>query len=224
MDLHALVGKHLRSAKSGWSIGALGAIAEFHREATEAAELGDLSVVTARGAIAVALPSACRMFGDKRVAALCLPEAQAGMSARTRIANLGRDREALRAQDRDAFLFDLGLGLPNCEFCVRTADAALVNAVRAAENTPLLENATLVALLKQSSPHRVARSRAGRIEVYQDIAPEDGQSPSGPHTHLLPHLLKDGRTHTADVPIPHGWLPCLNLYPAEPLELTDEIG
>jgi uncharacterized protein DUF6925 len=216
MDLHELVVTHLRSAKSSWSIGALGAIAEFLREPSEPVDIDGVSAVTARGAIAVGLPSGCRAFGDERVLALCLPEPEARMGARTRITSLGRDRDALRAQDRDALLFDLGLGLANCEFCVRTADAALVDALRAAGRAPLLENAPLVELLKRASPHRVVRSRAGRIEVFQDIAPEGGRSPSGPHTHLLPRLLQEGRTHAADVPIPEGWLPCLSLYPPDP--------
>jgi uncharacterized protein DUF6925 len=224
-DLRELVDSHLRSPSSSWSIGAFGAIAEFHRDASEPAELSGLSAVTARGAIAVRLAPGCRAFAYDRLSAppdlrrpgvaLCLPEADARMDARTRIAALGLDRDALRAQDRDALLFDLGLGLANCEFCVRTADAALADALCAAENTPLLENAPLVELLKRESPHRVVRSRAGRIEVFQDIAPEGGRSPSGPHTHLLPRLLREGRTHAADVPIPEGWLPCLSLYPPD---------
>jgi hypothetical protein len=218
MDLRELVETHLRSAKSGWSIGGLGAIAEFHRESSEPAEIDGLSVVTARGAIAVRLRPGCRIYGDELALMLCLPDRQARTSARMRIADLGPDRDALRAQDRGAFLFDLGLGLANCEFCVRTDDAAVADALRAAAGTPLLENAPLVGLLKRASPHRVARSRAGRIEVYQDIAAEDGRSPTGPHTHLLPQLLRQGRSHTADVPIPDGWLPCLSLYPSGPAQ------
>ena len=225
MDLRELIAGNLASPRSGWSIGAFGAIAEFHREEGEPVDLTEVSAVTARGAIAVRLGPACRAFAYERLSAppdlwtrrvaLCLPEPEARMDARTRIAGLGRDRAALRAQDRGALLFDLGLGLANCEFCVRTADAALADALRAAENTPLLENAPLVELLKRASPHRVVRSRAGRIEVFQDIAPEGGRSPSGPHTHLLPRLLREGRTHAADVPIPEGWLPCLSLYPPD---------
>jgi uncharacterized protein DUF6925 len=145
--------------------------------------------------------------------AVCLPEGEARTGGRVRVTALGRDAGALRASDRGAFLFDLGLGLANCDFCVRTADAALAAALAAAEGTALLENAPLVDALKRASPHRIAISRAGRIEVFQDIAPEGGDSPEGPHTHLLPHLLREGRTHAAGAPIPGGWVPCLVLYP-----------
>jgi len=211
MDPRELLSGHLRSATCGWSIGAYGAIAEFHRDAPEPAEIDGLRVVTARGAIALDPPPGCRAFGDERVIVLAAPEAR--MSARTGVACVGADRDALRARDRGALLFDLGLGLENCEFCVRTDDAALAEALRAAEGTPLLENAALVERLKRASPHRVVRSRAGRIEVFEDIAPEGGTSPEGPHTHLLPRLLRRGRTHRADVPLPEGWLPCVSLYP-----------
>lgn len=216
--LHELIEGHMRSAQSSWSIGALGAIAEFERAESEPAEVRALSAVTARGAISLDLPAGCRVFARERPSApphlwLCLPAPEARMSARTGIADLGRDRDAPCAQDRDALLFDLGLGLANCEFCVRTRDASLAAALRAAEGTALLGNAPLLERLKRASPHRVVRSRAGRIEVYQDIAPDGGRSPSGPHTHLLPKLLAQGRTHAAGVAIPEGWLPCLTLYP-----------
>ena len=214
VDPRELVASHLRSAACGWSIGAPGAIAEFHREASEPVELGEVSAVTARGAIGVVLPAGVRTFDCGRHGmAVCLPEARARTSARTRITALGRDAGALRASDRDASLFDLGLGLASCDFCVRTADAALVAALRAAEGTPLLENAPLVGALKRASPHRIAISHAGRIEVFQDIASEGGRSPQGPHTHLLPHLLREGRTHDPGAAIPEGWLPCVTLYP-----------
>ena len=227
-DLRELVDSHLRSPGSSWSIGAFGAIAEFHRDASEPAGLRGLSAVTARGAIAVRLAEGCRAVAYELLSAradlwlhgvaLCLPEPDARTGARTRIAALGPDREALRPRDRGALLFDLGLGLANCEFCVRTGDAGLADALRAAEGTPALGNAALLDLLRRASPHRVMRSRAGRIEVFQDIAAEGGPSPSGPHTHQLPRLLRQGRTHAANIPIPAGRLPCLSLYPPNPVQ------
>jgi uncharacterized protein DUF6925 len=231
-DLHELLAAHLRSARSSWSIGAFGAIAEFHRDDSEETELSALSAVTARGAIAVRAGARCRAFAYEMLSAragvwlhgiaLCLPEAEARMEAREAIAELGPDHEAARPRDRDEALFDLGLGLANCEFCVRTADSEMRDALRAAVGSPLLASAPLVDLLKRASPHRVMRSRAGRIEVFQDIAPEGGRSPTGPHTHLLPRFLRQRRTHAANIPIPEGWLPCLSLYPPNPLQ--DEQG
>jgi len=231
-DLRELVARHLRSAKSSWSIGAFGAIAEFHRGPPEAADAREFEVVTAGGAIAVRLNEHCRAFAYELLSArsdlwlhgvaLCLPESQGRMTGNARVTELGADREALRPEDRDCTLFDLGLGLANCDFCVRTADPAVLAALRAAGDVPLLANAPLFEFLAQRSPHRVMLSRLGRIEVFERIGVKGSPPPTGPHTHLLPRFVRQSRTHAADVTVPKGWLPCLSLYPPNPVQ--DEEG
>ena len=67
-----------------------------------------------------------------------------------------------------------------------------------------------------ANPHRVFVSRLGRVEVYQPIPPADGESPEGPHTHVLPRLLRHRRTHAATEFVPAGWVPCAHLYPPHP--------
>ena len=47
-------------------------------------------------------------------------------------------------------------------------------------------------------------------------------TPDGPHTHLLPDLLSHHRPFAANTPIPPGWLPVLNAYPANPAR--DSLG
>jgi hypothetical protein len=222
----------LRSARSSWNIGAFGAIAEFHRDSRESAEIAQSTVITARGAIAVRLEQGCRAFAYEMLSArndlwlhgvaLCLPEPEARMSRRVCVTDLGPDREALRSEDRGSVLFDLGLGLANCDFCVRTADPALQDMLRKAAGTPPLANEPLLDLLKRRGPHRVMASRLGRVEVFERIGLEGEPPPSGPHTHLLPKFVRQGRTHAANVPIPDGWLPCLSLYPPNPVQ--DEEG
>jgi hypothetical protein len=138
------------------------------------------------------------------------------------VTELGPDREALRPEDRGCALFDLGLGLANCDFCVRTADPAVQEALCAAGDVPLLANASLLEFLSRRSPHRVMLSRLGRIEVFQKIGVKGSSPPAGPHTHLLPRFVWQGRTHAADIPVPKGWLPCLSLYPPNPVQ--DEEG
>jgi len=227
-DLRELVRDHLRSAKSSWSIGAFGAIAEFHREPSEAADARELAVVIAGGAIAVRLEERCRAFAYELLSArsdlwlhgvaLCLPEPEARMTGNTRVTELGPDRGALRREDRGSALFDLGLGLANCDFCVRSADYEVQEALRAAGDVPLLANAPLIEFLARRSPHRVMLSRLGRIEVYRKIGVKGSPPPIGPHTHLLPRFVRQGRAHAADVQIPTGWLPCLSLYPPNPVQ------
>jgi len=93
----------------------------------------------------------------------------------------------------------------------------VVSALRAGEGRSVFEmyNPATTAIFR-ASPHRVFVTRIGRAEVYQPIPPADGKSPDGPHTHLLPKLLRGGRTHPATVPIPRDWTPCLHLYPVHP--------
>jgi len=231
-DLRELVRDHLRSAKSSWSMGAFGAIAEFHREPSEAADARELAVVIAGGAIAVRLEERCRAFAYELLSArsglwlhgvaLCLPAPEARMTGSTRVTELGPDREALRPGDRNSVLFDLGLGLANCDFCVRTVDPQVQEALRAAGDVPLLANAPLLEFLARRSPHRVMLSRLGRLEVFQKIGVKGSPPPIGPHTHLLPRFVRQSRTHAADIPVPEGWLPCLSLYPPNPVQ--DEEG
>jgi hypothetical protein len=72
-----------------------------------------------------------------------------------------------------------------------------------------------MAALLETGPHRVVACQLGRIEVTQPI-PHD-RTPLGPHTHLFFDRLGDGRTHGEELPVPVGYLPCLQLYPPHPL-------
>lgn len=75
-----------------------------------------------------------------------------------------------------------------------------------------------------ASPHRVFESRMGRIEVRQRVGSQDADPPrpEGPHTHVLPKVLRRARTHSANLPIPDEMVPCLNLYPSNPT--FDSLG
>ncbi|GAA1843754.1 hypothetical protein GCM10009772_21590 [Pseudonocardia alni subsp. carboxydivorans] len=230
-DVAGLVRGYLADPSAGWSMGAPGAIAEFVRtpgEPCAGPEPG--AAVTARGGIRLDPPPATRPLayrtpvGPRRhwnhAVAFCLPVAEARRAGRNAVTVLGPDRAALRPADRDAVLVDLGLGQPTVDACVRTADPELLGLLRRADGSPL--DGALTAALVAAGPHRVFTTALGRVEVYAAIPPPDGRSPDGPHTHLLPHVLREGRTHAATVPVPAGHLPCAHLYPAHPL--TDLTG
>jgi hypothetical protein len=55
---------------------------------------------------------------------------------------------------------------------------------------------------------------AGRIEVDAAIPPPDGVSPDGPHTHVLPRLLRLGRVLGPRLELPPGWAPAACFHPA----------
>jgi hypothetical protein len=145
------------------------------------------------------------------------------MNGRTVLTALGPDEQALREQDRQAMLFDLGLGALQADVCIRVADPNVTAELLSHTGRPLFEpgNPAMNVILA-SSPHRVFASRVGRIEVFQPIPRANGQSPDGPHTHVLPKLLQHRRTHSATEPVPGGWVPCAHLYPPHPAK--DEAG
>lgn len=239
MDHNQLVTTALADPKNAWSIGTFGAIAEFTRDDDEAAEPAvaetGTSAVTGRGAIAVGLPGEAQVVAYEALSgrperwlqgvAFCLPTESAALGRRAVLSELGPDGDALRDADRGAVLFDMGLGQPHLDVCVRTADGALIDLLRAQCGRSLLaaDNPAMGAI-KDASPHRVFRSAAGRIEVYQHIGSTSRNvpTPEGPHTHVLPGLLKTGRTHGANVPVPEGLVPVLTLHPANPF--TDLLG
>jgi len=221
--------RHLSTPSSSFSIGSLGAIAEFHRELDEPLaidELEVLTIATVRGAISVDLTNDVRPLAYETLSGragrwshgvvFCRPDRVAVSHRRSVLTELGPDRQAVRPADRDVILFDLGLGAPNVDFCIRSDDAALTEALRQALGRSVFEadNPVMPAILS-ANPHRIAISPLGRVEVYQPIGTT--KTPSGPHTHVLPKLLAGGRSHEADIPVPRGFTPCLSLYPASPL-------
>ena len=137
------------------------------------------------------------------------------MNARTVLTDLGADSAALRERDRDAVLFDLGLGALQVDCCVRIADPEIAAQLRTHCGQPVFSSSAMGIILA-TNPHRVFLSRLGRIEVFQPIPPPDGKSPDGPHTHVLPGLLRHRRTHAATEPIPDGLVPCAHVYPPHP--------
>ena len=229
--LRDLLLEHLHDPASSWSCGRFGAVAEFHRDAGEPATFDptSLSISTARGALRIDPAPATRVLaweapgstpdGWTHGVALCLPRDAARMSGHATITELGPDGDAVRAQDRDGVLFDLGLGGEAFEICVRSAEREAVEALRAACGRAFLSHDhDLFRLMPRLNPHRVFRSRLGRVEVFQPIPPPDGVSPEGPHTHVLPRLLAHDRDHAATVPVGEDEVVGLSLFPAHPVE------
>lgn len=232
-ELSALIAQHLAREDSAWSMGGFGALGEFLRASGEPVQLlpSGMGIVSARGALSLEPPHGARAIAHETPSAdprlwnhaieFCLPMDRAAMNRRRALTELGSDHGALRTADRGALLFDMGLGLHQADACIRTADPALIAALRAGVGLSMLEHGhpSWGAILA-ASPHRVFLSRVGRLEVYVPI-PAPGSVPDyhhtpGPHTHVLPQLLASGRTHAAHLPLPEGWVPCATLYPAHP--------
>lgn len=222
----SLIADLVEDPSNGWSIGSFGAIGEFMRDADEPATIRrtaeQIDVVTTRGAIRVrdtALTGVAwdTLSGDGEtwghVLAFCSPRPATG----TRVVRfVGHDADAIRAEDRSARLYDLGVASGCVAMAARTRDPALIAALDAAEGQALLGVAGIMPIVLTAQPHRVLLSPAGRVEVYQPIPASDGESPAGPHTHLLPNLIAKDRAHSSNTPIPDGWQAALSMHPRSP--------
>ena len=223
----AVLQELLADPEASFALGGPGASAEFLRGAEEPADVSadGLALATPRGAIRLAWPAGARLIAYEAVSRhagrwqqgliACLPEAAAAMGGRAGLTELGPDREALRPADREARLFDLGLGRRDDDFCVRTADQALIDLLRGLAGQALTAwpHAALAALVA-AGPERVVASRFGRIEVRGPIPHET--TPLGPHSHLFPERLAAAAPHDPDLPVPPGWRLGLQLFPAHP--------
>ena len=231
-DIQTVLTDHLNDPATGWSLGSFGALAEFHRDPDEAAEIattnGGTSVVTPRGAIRVDGHAETRLVPYEGLSKIptawtqgvmvCLPDGAAALTGRDGVAELGPDPAALMPAGGADRLFDLGLGIGHVDVCVRTGDAALIERLRRAAGTPFLALAgDVVEALKAANPVRVFAAKLGRVEVAQAIPRKGEISPMGPHTHILPELLGRGRHHAANVPVPDGFVPALAFYPPNPV-------
>jgi hypothetical protein len=234
-EISKLLADQILDVDTQWSLGTFGGIAEFSRDPGEAVTLStseqDVVAVTARGGIAIRSVEGLRPFASESITkqswshrvALCLSKDACAMSRRTVLTELGPDGDALRAEDRSSVLFDLGLDALQADLCIRIADGGVVAALREHLGRSVFEPGNpAMGIILSANPHRVFISRIGRVEVYQPIPPVTGKSPDGPHTHVLPKLLRSRRTHPATEPIPDDWIPCAHFYPSHPAK--DAMG
>jgi len=209
-DPREVARRHLAEAANGWSVGAWGAIGEFQYDADEpglVVDLAALTVTSPRGALQIGDLSGVELFAlvddrDRtREIAFC--------SSRH-----GAQRTTIHELDETTF--DLGIGAPHVDMMVRLRldDAATRTALREGVGQPLLAPGNPAgAAIGHASPTRVFASALARLEVHQPIPPPGGRSPAGPHSHLLPHYLKEGRAHAPGSPLPAGLYCGLSLYP-----------
>lgn len=209
-DPRDIVRQHLAEAANGWSVGTWGAIGEFQYDMDEpdlSVDLEALSATTTRGALYIGSLTDAVMFaliddsGRTREIAFCSPHEGA---RRTTIHEL------------DDTIFDLGIGAPHIDMMVRLrpGDAATRTAMLSGVGRPLLAPGNPAGgAIAQASPTRIFASALARLEVHQPIPPPGARSPEGPHSHLLPEYLQEGRVHAPGSPLPTGLYCGLSLYP-----------
>ncbi|MEM6743230.1 MAG: DUF1289 domain-containing protein [Pseudomonadota bacterium] len=226
-DVREFVLRSLREGAGTWALGVVSAVAEF------APPPGGLVEVEADGDGVVASTAGgllrFRIDDDVRALVFDPPETpetlrrvvlavkreRGRLPAVDTIDDLGPDRDAIRAEDRDARLFDLGLGRKEGRFCVRCPSGPARDALAGAVGMSLASALPRIGpAMVQANPARVVESALGRIEVASAIPAPGGVSPPGPHTYLLPDHLATGRALPAGMLLPHSYLPGAIFHPA----------
>jgi hypothetical protein len=209
-DPAELVRRYLADPLTGWSVGTYGAIAEFQYDSDEPGlqlDLEAMAVQTKRGALAIVSLEGVQPFGltddTGRLREIAFCSERRG-AQRTMVTELGQ------------LTFDVGVAARHVDMLVRLRpdDAGTAAALRAGVGRPLFAADNPAGLaIAQASPTRILASPVARIEVHQPIPPPGARSPEGPHTHLLPKLLAQGRSHPPGSPLPDGLYCGLSLYP-----------
>ncbi len=152
---------------------------------------GRLGLATGRGAIALTpVPGlhplayeTAFVGGWNHAVAFCLPEGACAGAGRRVVTECGPDAGAVRRQDRDGILFDLGLGLRAVDACVRTRDPALLALLRAGAGRPLFEPGN-----RRRGPPRRAEPAPGLRDaprpdrgVHADPTARDAEPSRAPH-------------------------------------------
>ena len=185
----------------GWSMGVLGALAEFAIVGDERVDVRrggpggrTVEALTAGGGIRLGVTDDTVAYGTGSGGVILAVPRSTLPAPSVRVAAAPADPAALRPEDEKAVLVDLGVGHSAAAFCVRTGDSELIAALRAVEGATWREVLDRIGhRLVAASPHRVVTGPLGRIEVYNPIPMERDASPEGCHTHLLPRLLETGR-------------------------------
>ncbi|MEM7468696.1 MAG: hypothetical protein AAF387_17645 [Pseudomonadota bacterium] len=142
MSLTKLIEGQMRNRRCGFSVGGFGALAEYQDDAGKinVASDGKLEAHSARGALRI------NFTGNESALAYETLSSRAdswqhgltifgkldefGGACRNVLTELGPDQAALAQHEMGASVFDLGVGLPNVDFCVRTSDSDLIKRLR----------------------------------------------------------------------------------------------
>jgi predicted Fe-S protein YdhL (DUF1289 family) len=228
-DVHSFVVGTLRNGGGVWVSGSYGASAEFSIGTTDEAKLDvtgtAVTAATSKGAITFRLSAAVRALAFARptdtagskIIVLAVPREAVTARADAGLNRVGCDAEAIAGESRSETLYDFGLQRVSARFGIRTARHDLIEKLDGLQGQqwPALL-ASVGSEILRVSPTRVVRNAIGRIEVFTPIPPPTGLSPSGPHTHFLPHQLAVGGDLPPTMQIPDSYVPCAIHYPAPP--------
>lgn len=225
-DIRTFAAQGLGAGRGTWALGVYGAVGEFSVAPGEPLRVESrrsaLEAVTGRGALRLAIDDSTRALGlahgggsqALRAVVLAVTRVRLALPVHAAVTALGLDGAAVRDEDKASQMFDLGLGTPAAQFCIRSADPALLEILHRVAGAPWMQvMAVLGPAAMAHAPHRVVCTAMGRVEVFAPIPGPGDRSPEGPHTHLLPDCLAQGRETSPDMDLPDVYAPGAVFYP-----------
>jgi hypothetical protein len=117
---------------------------------------------------------------------LCIPEQDAYMSYRKTLTHVGS-----RCEDQNGELWDIGIGNDSLDFCIVVQDAQLQQVLKKKEGTCIIDDTEYLKEIVRFSPARLVMTKFASILVRQRIPIQGENDVKGPHTHLLPHIIRN---------------------------------
>ncbi|MEM2760322.1 MAG: hypothetical protein QXU32_04105 [Nitrososphaerales archaeon] len=124
---------------------------------------------------------------------LCIPEQVARMSGRKVLTHLGSWENGYGE------LWDLGVGNDSLDACVIVRDTETHQKLKEKEGRYIIDDSEFLKEIIRLSPPRLFRTKFAHIMVKQRI-PSNGENVDGPHTHLLPSIIRDGIHFPVPIP------------------------
>ncbi len=136
---------------------------------------------------------------------LCLQDEDARMSCRNSLTHIQSNDD-----EQEGELWDLGIGNDSLDFCIIVQDIELQQALKKKEGKHIIDDLEFLKELVKFSPQRLLRTKFASILVKQKI-PTIGEDINGPHTHLLPQIIRNNIKFP--VPIDDNLRPIIQLDP-----------
>jgi len=227
-DVFRFVETSLNARAGCWAVGIYGAVAEFTIAPDERldVESGAQHIIarTGQGAVRFSRHDKAKAFGltlgrgggEMNAVALVLPRTRLPLEAHCTLTRCGADDDALKQEEREQALYDLGLGSRVARFCLRTGDDGMHSELEAVVGSPWTDAmAAIGSRVLEVSPVRVVETALVRAEIRTPIPAPGAASPDGPHTHLLPDLLAEKRETPPEIDLPPVFAPVAIFYPRE---------
>lgn len=206
--------------KSSWAIVRDGVVAEFSivqgDKLTKTFQNDVLRVDTQRATLSINFDDSLEAITSESGAHgcspwtqniyLCVKKEEAKMAARTKLTYLGK----FDSHDIQGNLWDLGVGNDTLDACVIAKNESVNELLKQNESQYVIDKSEFLQELVHHSPPRLFQTNFASILVKQKITTTEEEI-EGPHTHLLPPIIKSKKHF--EVPVPNDMIPIIQVDP-----------